>query len=116
MLVVSVQMNTLECVYVKLMLTSSQCLMDLCRTDVDHPAARQRCRFSVLALAPHWRRVTFTDEQRYDRDGVVLVRGVLTLAGSSGVCAAHRGAKHLLVPSRLAKLRKALLRRPQGPG
>jgi hypothetical protein len=65
----------------------------------------------------HWRRVTFTDEQRYDRDGVVLVRGVLTLAGSSGVCAAHRGAmKHLLVPSRLAKLRKALLRRPQGPG
>jgi hypothetical protein len=65
----------------------------------------------------HWRRVTFTDEQRYDRDGVVLiVKGVLTLAGSSVVCAAHRGAAIWLVPSRLAKLRKALLRRPQGPG
>ena len=113
MLVVSVQMNTLECVYVKLMLTSSQCLMDLCRTDVDHPAARQRCRFSVLALAPRTPHHAYR-RAAYDRDGVVLVKGVLT--GRK-----LRLAQPIVGPSSWslpgwAKVRKALLRRPQGPG
>jgi hypothetical protein len=46
---------------------------------VDHPAARQRCRFSVLALlAPRQAPRYAYRRAAYDRDGGVLVKGVLT--------------------------------------